>query len=309
MRRFLLIIGCLTFLISCQSKEEIKQKDATESAHLTIKLGSKAFTEQYLLMKMTALLLMEEGFDIDEMRFLDSPSIRDAFENKVIDLYWEYTNTAKTIYHKSGPGYDSLKAYESVKKEDEKNDIIWLEKSDFNSSWGLIMKESFAKQHQLDSVSDLVTYMSNQEHPSLKMATNDEYLIREDGLSHLEDVYQFSVNKDQLLAVDSELLSLAVKESRVQVAVGMITDSRIKDYHLIVLEDNRKAFPPYDAAPVLQRKMIEQYPEIQEPLEKLSASITNEEMIGLNYRVDVLHQDVGKVAKAFLQDQGLLRVE
>lgn len=292
--------------MACQG-EENKTKDVAMSPEgPTITLGSKAFTEQYLLMKMTALLLMEEGYEVEEVRFLDSPSIREAFLNNIVDLYWEYTNTAKIIYHKDGPGYDAMEAYQFVKKEDEKKEIIWLDKSEFNSSWGLIMKEAFASERGIKSVSDLVVYMNNEEHPALKMATNEEYLIREDGLDHLEDVYNFKVNQNQLLAVDSELLSLAVKEERVQVAVGMITDSRIEDYDLVILQDNRMAFPPYDAVPVVQKTMLEQDSEIRKPLEALARTITNEEMVHLNYRVDVLHQDVGKVAKDFLQQAGLL---
>ncbi|MFP3441670.1 glycine betaine ABC transporter substrate-binding protein, partial [Pantoea sp. SIMBA_133] len=70
--------------------------------------------------------------------------------------------------------------------------------------------------------------------------------------------------------------------------------------------DNRMAFPPYDAVPVVQKTILEQDSEIREPLEALARTITNEEMVHLNYRVDVLHQDVGKVAKNFLQQSGLL---
>ncbi|WP_273834394.1 glycine betaine ABC transporter substrate-binding protein [Guptibacillus sedimenti] len=306
MRKLICFIGCLLLLVACQSEENKTKNVVLSSEGPTITLGSKAFTEQYLLMKMTALLLMEKGYEVEEVRFLDSPSIREAFVHNIVDLYWEYTNTAKIIYHKDGPGYDAMEAYQFVKKEDEKKGIIWLDKSKFNSSWGLIMKKSFASEKGITSVSDLVSYMNNDENPSLKMATNEEYLMREDGLDHLEDVYNFKVNQNQLLAVDSELLSLAVKEERVQVAVGMVTDSRIEDYDLVILQDNRMAFPPYDAAPVVQKTILEQDSEIREPLEALARTITNEEMVHLNYRVDVLHQDVGKVAKDFLQQSGLL---
>jgi osmoprotectant transport system substrate-binding protein len=306
MRTLFCLMGCLLLLVACESEKNQKKDIVVSSEGPTITLGSKAFTEQYLLMKMTALLLMEEGYEVKEVRFLDSPSIREAFLNNIVDLYWEYTNTAKIIYHKDGPGYDAMEAYQFVKTADEKKEIIWLDKSEFNSSWGLIMKESFASEKGLTSVSDLVAYMNNDDNPALKMATNDEYLIREDGLDHLEDVYNFKVNQDQLLAVDSELLSLAVKEERVQVAVGMITDSRIEDYDLVILQDNRMAFPPYDAAPVVQKTILDLDPEIRGPLETLARTITNEEMVHLNYRVDVLHQDVGKVAKDFLQQSGLL---
>ncbi|MFC0272991.1 glycine betaine ABC transporter substrate-binding protein [Metabacillus herbersteinensis] len=302
---FLIIISIL-FLTSCSLREKEEKKRPIPSTDLpTITIGAKSLTEQYILMTMTSILLRDRGYSVNEIRFLDSPAIRSAIEEQVIDLYWEYTNTARMYYHKYPPIYDPYEAFDTVKKEDERKNIIWLENSHFNSSWGIMVKKGLAKQHQLKTVSDLIEYMKKSNH-QLKFATNEEFLIREDGLNHLEKVYEFTLSENQLLAIESDLLTLAVREERVDVSIGMVSDSRISEYGLLLLEDDQKAFPPYNAAPVVTKKIIENYPDIQSILVKLSKSITHQEMIQLNYQVDVLHIEETKVAKVFLEEKGLI---
>ncbi|MDQ0340568.1 glycine betaine/choline ABC-type transport system substrate-binding protein [Caldalkalibacillus uzonensis] len=304
----LILLFCIFLLVSCsiRSSQTVEKELVIQSEQRPlITLGSKSLTEQYLLMKMTALLLRDQGYDVKEIRFLDSPSIRTAIEEQVIDIYWEYTSTARMYYHKELPIFDPDEAYAAVKEHDAQHHLIWLDRSDFNSSWGIIVKKSFAEEHQLVTISDLIRYIKAHDHP-IKFATNEEFLIREDGLEHLQHVYHFSVSQDQLIAIDSELLTLAVKEDRVHVAVGMISDSRIEEYHLTVLQDDQQAFPPYHAAPVVLEEVYHKHAPVIPVLEELARSITNEEMIHLNYLVDVQHMDLTKVAKEFLIEKGLL---
>ncbi|WNF38423.1 glycine betaine ABC transporter substrate-binding protein [Bacillaceae bacterium IKA-2] len=302
----ILIFVCMILLVSCSSKTKILEEIPTNTSDLpTITIGSKLFTEQYILMTMTSLLLRDNSYKVNEIRFLDSPTIRNAIEQQVIDIYWEYTSTARIIFHKQPVIYDFDEVYNAVKEYDEIDNLIWLERSDFNSSWGVIVRNLFADKHQLVTISDLIGYMKENDAP-LKFATNDEFLIREDGLGHLQQVYDLSLNDHQVLPVDTSLLTLAVKEGRVGVSIGMISDSRISEYDLIVLHDDQQAFPSYHATPVATQELVEEHPTVKILLNQLSKSITHQDMIELNYQVDVLQNDVIKVAKAFLIEKGLL---
>jgi glycine betaine/choline ABC-type transport system substrate-binding protein len=273
-----------------------------------IEIGSKSMTEQYLLMKMTAILLRQQGYKVNEIRFLDSPSIRRAFEERVIDVYWEYTSTARGFYHGKPLIYNPETLYETIKKEDAKSGIVWLAPSQFNSDWGLVVKQSFAAEHGIETISELIEYMK-KENKSLTFATNEEFLIRDDSVKRLEEVYGFSIDRNRLIAIDSDLLSLAVKEGRVHVSVAMVADSRIQEYQLTLLKDDRHAFPPYHAVPVIRQETKEEYEDIAGALEKISAKLTNEKMVQLNYEVDVLHRDTTKVAKEFLVQNHLLDIQ
>ncbi|OLS38249.1 hypothetical protein BTR22_07095 [Alkalihalophilus pseudofirmus] len=301
----IMIVVAIIMLASCSNKP----KDIIDVENLdsrpTITVGSKSFSEQYILMSMATMLLRDNGFNVHEIRFLDSPSIRKAIEEDMVDLYWEYTNTARMYFHKKPPLHGLNEAFNAVKKMDANNNIVWIERSDFNSSWGLIMKREFAEKHQIATISDLINYM-NHSGSQLKLATNEEFLIREDGLNYLHDVYDFSFNPNQMIAIDSDLLTLAVKEGRVAVSVGMIADSRISEFDLIILEDDLKAFPPYHASPVIRSQLLMEYPEISIILEDLAKKITHEDMIKLNYQVEVLHIEVNKVVKRYLTERGLL---
>ncbi|MGE7758429.1 glycine betaine ABC transporter substrate-binding protein [Peribacillus sp. NPDC097895] len=311
-RVFVMFICCL-FLLSCNdshsidsTKKENQLKPEEASEKPVIQIGSKSLTEQYLLMKMTALLLKYEGFRVKEIRFLDSPSIRQALEQGYIDMYWEYTNTARMYYHKKSPVYNGDQLYNLVKEEDAMSGITWLNRSDFNSSWRLIVTRSFVEKHHIHTISDLMKYIQREE-KKIKIATNEEFLIREDGFKRLNEAYHIDMGKENVIALDSKILPLAVKEGRVDVAVGMGSDSHIEEYGLVVLKEDKVVFPPYHAAPVMLTKTMKEYPIVSEKLNGLSAELTNEKIHQLVYKVDILHQDVSKVAYDFLVANELIQ--
>jgi len=296
----------LAFLLlaSCQSTAPQKEAEYPPPRG-NITIGSKSITEQYLLMKMSALMLRERGIQVKEMVFLDSPAIRSAMEAGVLDLYWEYTTTARIFYHKQSALYDPDEAYREVARTDLEKGIVWLPKSTFNSSWALLMRKDISEQLHIYSISDLARYVRNQN-PRMKFATNDEYLKREDGLERLKQIYEFTLSPDQVVAIESDLLPQAVKDGRVDVVVGMASDPRIKKNQLVILQDDRKVFPPYEAAPVVLKSTLDRYPDIREAMEQLTAHITDETMLELMYQVDILQKDITKTARDFLIAHGLI---
>jgi osmoprotectant transport system substrate-binding protein len=271
-----------------------------------ITVGSKSMTEQYLLLKMTSLVLREHGYPVNEMVTLDSDAVRSAMEAGVIDLYWEYTTTARQYYHKQSPIYDADEVYRAVSETDAKKGIIWLPRSKFNSSWALLMRDDVAQQLGIRTISDLARVFKEKS-PTMKFATNDEYQQREDGMKRLQDIYDFVVPKNQSVAMDTSLLPQAVKEARVEVAVGLASDSRIKEYHLVVIEDDRHLFPPYHAAPVIIKKTLEQNKEISGLIKPIAEVIDNDNMRDLMYQVDILHKDVTQTAREFLVQNHILQ--
>jgi osmoprotectant transport system substrate-binding protein len=269
-------------------------------------IGSKSMTEQYLLMKITSLVLQAHGYHVKELVFLDSPSIRSAIENGKVDLYWEYTSTALINYQKKPPIFNSDKAYQAVAEEDGKKGIIWLTRSRMNSNWAVLISEDLANKLHIKTISDLANYI-HYDNGSIKIAANEEYLNRVDGFKQLEQVYQFSVPNNKIIAVDTNLLSQAVQEGRVEVAVGMTNDARVKLNHLVILKDDRHVFPPYDAAPVILNQTLTKKPELREILTQISHVLTNQNMLELLYKVDIQHQDITQTAWTFITDHHLLQ--
>jgi osmoprotectant transport system substrate-binding protein len=306
MRRAAALLAVLLLLAGCSAPAPEKPgQEPPAGFRGEVTVGSKSITEQYLLMKMSALLLRDKGYKVNEMVFLDSQAIRTAMEAGVVDLYWEYTTTARIYYHKKTPLYDPDEAFREVAASDAKRGIVWLPRSSFNSSWALLMRKDISEQLHIFKISDLAEYIRTKN-TKMTFATNNEYLEREDGLERLKKIYDFTLPPGQVVAIESDLLSQTVKDGRVDVAVGMASDPRIKKNGLVILQDDRKVFPPYDAAPVILDKTLREHPDIRRTLEQLTPYITNENMLDLMYRVDILQKDITKTARDFLVKHKLI---
>jgi osmoprotectant transport system permease protein len=85
------------------------------------------------------------------------------------------------------------------------------------------------------------------------------------------------------------------------------TDGELQKYHLVVLEDDKQFFPPYQGSPLLRQETIDQYPEIGPALNKLAGKITDSQMQKMNYEVGVKGKKAEDVARAFLTNEGLLK--
>ena len=290
----------------CGDAAPAEREPGEQTVKGEITIGSKSLTEQYLLMKMTALLLKEAGYRVNEMVFLDSTSIRQAMESQVVDLYWEYTSTARLYYHKQEPIFDPDEAFTRVAETDLRQGIVWLARSDFNSSWALLMRKSMSERTGIATISDLAEYMRNVD-PDVRFATNDEYLEREDGPSRLQQVYGMQLTEDRIIAVESDLLTQAVRDGRVDVAVGMASDPRIETHQLIILEDDKQLFPPYHAAPVVLARTLREHAEVADIVQRLIPFISDENMRNIMVQVDILQKDITNTARNFLVEHGLLK--
>jgi osmoprotectant transport system permease protein len=96
----------------------------------------------------------------------------------------------------------------------------------------------------------------------------------------------------------------ALKNGRIDAAVGYSTDGRIKAFHLKVLKDNKHYFPPYDAAPLVRTAALKHHPKLRNVLNKLAGKISTEKMTALNSRVDQDKESATSVAKDYLQKEG-----
>ena len=141
--------------------------------------------------------------------------------------------------------------------------------------------------------------------PVLRAAFDAEFLSRPDGYPGLAEHYDFRFPVEPM-QMDPGLMYSAVHRGSVDVIDAFATDGRIEAYDLYVLEDDRNFFPPYYAAPLARAETLEEFPEIEEILNRLSGRISDETMRELNYRVDEKREDAGGVALEFLEGLGLI---
>ncbi|MGM0851255.1 MAG: glycine betaine ABC transporter substrate-binding protein [Bacillota bacterium] len=271
-----------------------------------ISVGGKNFTEQYLLSEMTAFLLKEEGFKVKQMNNLGSTVVRKALENEQVDMMWEYTGTALITYMGQEPMSDPEKAFQKVKELDAKRDIHWMNMSNVNNTYALVMNQDKAKELGIESISDLAEYV-NENPGELTMASDAEFANRPDGLPGVEELYGFKFGSGQIKQMDLGLTQRALNNRQVDVSVAFETDATIVDYDLVTLKDDKKFFPPYRAAVSINKNVYETYPEIKDITAKLADKLNSDIMRELNYKVDIEGNSVSVVAHDWLVENELIK--
>lgn len=278
------------------------------AAEKKIVVGSKAFTEQRLLGQIMILLLEKNGFKTEDKTGLGGTLVvREALVNKQIDICMEYTGTAlMTVLKAQKAINDPVQCYEFVKKEDlEKNGVVWLDRIDLNNTYCLMMLRPNAEKFKIKTLSDVANYV--RAHPNdVTFGTNAEFYARPDGYKPLQQLYDFRFPEDKIIKMDFGLVYKAVKEGQVLVSMGTTTDGRIKEYDILVLQDDKKYFPIYNPCPVVLKETLEKYPELGKIFNGLATKLTTEIVTELNFSVDGEHKPIKQAAEDWLKSQGLL---
>jgi osmoprotectant transport system permease protein len=280
-----------------------KQAGLSGSRAATIRIGTKNFTEQLILGALMARLIEAKSNLNVERRFnLGGTMIcHGALVNGEIDLYAEYTGTALTAILKEPATSLPKRAFRSVEKAYlERFGLKWLKPFGFNNTYAITVRTAEAERKGWDRISDIQETAS-----TLKAGFTAEFAERPDGYPGLRQVYDLSFGK--VIDLDPSLMYQAVSEGEVDVICAFATDGRIASYHLKPLKDDRRFFPPYEAAPVIRQEFLEAHPEIMGILSLLGGAIDDATMQALNLKVDQEKQTPAEVAEAFLRRKGLLQ--
>ncbi|MFJ7725794.1 glycine betaine ABC transporter substrate-binding protein [Neobacillus sp. NPDC097160] len=265
-------------------------------------IGSKNFSESMILGNMLADII-ENKTDIQVERKLNLGGTQVAFsaiKNGDIDLYVEYTGTGLVNILNQPPESDPDKVYDYVQREfKQKYNIELLKPLGFNNTYALAVRQDTANEYGLNTISDLAKVSGN-----LIMGPTIEFPNREDGLIGLSKTYNMEF-KD-VKAVDGGLRYTALKNHKSDVIDAFSTDGLLEAFKLKVLKDDQNFFPPYYAVPIIKEETLKEHPELKKAINTLSGKLSDEKMRELNYKVDSLKQSPAKVAKEFLEKEGLL---
>ncbi|MGH1541605.1 MAG: glycine betaine ABC transporter substrate-binding protein [Arenicella sp.] len=274
-------------------------------AATTIKVGGKDFTEQIIMTELTAQYLEEKGFKVVLDRGLKSGVLRKLLVDGDIDLYWEYTGTAYLNFQKQKyNGEDRNVIYQKVKLSDKRNDLVWLNNSTINNTYALAISEQFAEEINVSTLDELAAYQNTIG--GLKLASNNVFLRRDDGLTPFQREYGFEFSKDNIKRIESGLVYAEVGERRADVGLVFSTDGRIISQNLIVLEDTRNFFPPYELVPVVRKDVLQKNPGLEKYLNDLSEVLDTKAIAKLNYLVDVDKVLIWEAVEEFLISKDLL---
>ncbi|MGK7911060.1 MAG: glycine betaine ABC transporter substrate-binding protein [Synechococcus sp.] len=267
-----------------------------------IRVGSKDFTEQFIIGEMYALVLEENGFEVErKLNLGGTPVAHAGLQNDEIDLYPEYTGTALLTVLELPSSSEREAVFSTVSEEYlSQFDLVWLDPAPMNNTQALAVTQEVAKQYELETISDMAA-IANQ----LVMVGPPEFELREDGLPGLQAAYG-DFELESYKGVDPGLRYISLSNGEADIAVAFGTDGEISAFNLVVLEDDRNLFPPYQVAPVVRQEIVDNYPELVDALNELAPLLTDRTMRTLNSDVSGKELEPEVVARRFLMAEGLL---
>jgi osmoprotectant transport system substrate-binding protein len=263
-----------------------------------IVVGSKNFTEQLILGEMIAQQIETKTHLPVERRFYLAGTYicHQAILGGRIDIYPEYTGTALTAVLKEKPDANREKVYNQVKTEYEERFHLTLGSTfGFNDTFAIEIRGDNARSLGLKTISQAAAYT-----PKWRAGFGYEFMERPDGYQGLAATYGLHF-ADSPRIMDLGLLTRALKDKQVDLIAGNTTDGLIPALDLIVLEDDKNYFPPYEAVPIIRQETLTRHPEVKQALDELAGKISDNDMRQLNYAVDGQHRDVKEVVREFLK--------
>jgi osmoprotectant transport system permease protein len=264
----------------------------------TIVIGSKDGSEMILLGHMLAdLVEAEMPLKVDRRLNLGGTLVcYNALKRGGLDAYVEYTGTALTTILHEPPDNDPVGVLQRVRTELQRRDRVrCLEPFGFENTFAILMRSADARRLGIRTLSDL-----RRHQHELRPGFGPEFMNRPDGYPGLVRAYGLSFAHAPR-EMDRNLLYQAVAQGSIDLAAGDSTDGRILALDLVVLEDDRHFFPPYQAVPLVGDEALRRHPELARVLDRLAGKIEAATMRRLNYEVDARHREPAAVAREFLQ--------
>jgi osmoprotectant transport system substrate-binding protein len=266
----------------------------------TMVVGSKNFPEQALLGEILAQQI-ETHTHLRVVRhfYLAGTFIcQQALLSGRIDGYVEYTGTALTAILHDPVEADPRAVFARVEREyAERFHLAVLPSLGFNNTFAIVVRGEDARRLRLKTISDAAPYT-----PKWRAGFGYEFMQRPDGYEGLARVYGLRFAEPPRV-LDLGLLYRALLDHQVDLVAGNSTDGLLSARDLVVLQDDKHYFPPYEAVPIVRQQTLALHPEVGKALEELAGRISDADMRRMNYAVVGLHRDIAEVAREFLRSK------
>ncbi|MEU0739955.1 glycine betaine ABC transporter substrate-binding protein [Streptomyces sp. NPDC006134] len=277
-----------------------------EGADLTV--TSKAFTEQLILGAIMGIAFEAAGAEVlDRTGIQGAIGSREAVLNGDADALYEYTGTGWiTFLGHNKPIADPHEQWRAVRDADRKNGVTWLPPASLNNTYALAMNRANFEKYGTRTLSD-VARLAKSDPGAVTLCVEGEFANRGDGLPGMERTYGMDVPARNVTQMDTGIIYTQVAKGACTYGEVFTTDGRIKSMDLVVMEDDKKFFPNYNATPVVNTKVLRKWPAIADVLAPVTAKLTNSVARELNARVDVDGEDPHHVALDWMKEQGFVK--
>jgi osmoprotectant transport system permease protein len=258
---------------------------STAQAEEPVRVGSKRFTESYILGE---ILARASGGEL-KPGLGNTGIVVSALKAGAIDVYPEYTGTIAAEIVRL-PGRWSL---DELNRALAAQALVAGVPLGFNNTYALAMREDRAQELGIRSLSDLA------RHPELKFGLSQEFIGRQDGWPGLKTLYGLP---QEPRGLDHGLAYEAVASGRIDVMDVYSTDAKIARYRLRVLNDDRTYFPRYDAVLLYRADLPERAPAAWASLKALEGRIDEQLMIRMNAAAELEGKSFAQAAALFTGD-------
>ncbi|MGH3912398.1 MAG: glycine betaine ABC transporter substrate-binding protein [Pseudonocardiaceae bacterium] len=270
-------------------------------------IGSKEFDEGLVLCQISVAALESVGAQVTDRCKLGGTEVnRNALLAGDLDLYWEYTGTAWVTFLRQEPIQDSQQQYQAVKEQDlAQNQIVWLEPTPFNNTYGFAVAAERARELELETLSDMAAYIRSGQPGNVCIEA--EYQNRDDGFQPMQRVYEFQVPPDRVkVQQDGAIYQNTANPQECLFGEVYTTDGRIPRLGLKVLRDDKNFHPLYNAAPTVRQDAYNRNPDIAKVFAPISAALTDEVMVELNRQKSADGKPEREVARDWLTERGFI---
>jgi len=295
----LLALGVLLALAGCGGGSADPPKGPAQSAD-AIRLGTKNFTEQYILGEIYAQALRAHGIPVELKSDIGSSEIVDqAMQIGSLDMYPEYTGVLLSEIAGVSRRPPSAEAtFTAAQKFERTRGYDLLTMTPFSNSNALAVTHKTAMKYGLRTIGDL-----DRIPGGATIAAPPEFRTRFEGLVGLRSRYML---RAKVVAMPIGQQYKALNEGRVDAAAVFATDGMLEDEEYVILRDPRNLFSFQNVTPVVRTSVLKRTPGLAKAVDPVSAKLTTDAMRKMNAQVDIDGREPAAVAKEFLEREGLL---
>ena len=267
-----------------------------------IRIGTKNFTEQYLLGELYAQALRAEGFHVVLERNIGASEIvHQALVGGGIDLYPEYVGVLLSeVAGVTERPADAEAAYRLAKQFEERRGFALLAPTPFSDQNAIAVLRATAQREGVRALGDL-----DRLPGEVTIGAPPEFASRFEGLEGLKEVYGLDGLQVDTMAIGSQYDAL--DGGQVDAAAVFTTDGRLAQGDYVLLNDPRGLFANQHVAPVVSQEVLRASgPRLERTLNALNARLTTRVMREMNAAVDLRGREPADVAAEFLRRRALV---